>query len=223
MVDLFDFGSDPDSISKEAASKITAAREEVERRGVKGFLFNSSSVEEFDQRADFGGVSDVLDDIADLYLGSPEQRTKLTSVLRKEFEVTRTPRETKTARRAVCPSCEGEGKYVNPSVDSQGLTADDFNEMGDDFADDYMSGAYDVKCSQCGGQGTVPNCSEPGCFNPAMSKSQDNGFGMGESRGRSSTEHYPNCYEHLDDNDRDDERSMNEMHAEMAAERAMGA
>ena len=58
-------------------------------------------------------------------------------------------------RWEVCPLCNGEGKHVNPSIDCNGLTAEDFDE-DPDFAEDYMSGMYDVQCRQCGGRTTVP-------------------------------------------------------------------
>jgi hypothetical protein len=54
----------------------------------------------------------------------------------------------------VCPVCDGEGKTVNPAIDCQGLTAEDFAE-DPDFAEDYRSGAYDVRCGGCGGQRVV--------------------------------------------------------------------
>lgn len=53
-------------------------------------------------------------------------------------------------RYEVCSTCQGKGSHVNPSVDCDGLTADDFAE-DPDFADDYMSGAYDVQCYGCHG------------------------------------------------------------------------
>lgn len=51
---------------------------------------------------------------------------------------------------AVCPTCHGKGTHVNPSIDSHGLTAEDFAE-DPDFADDYLGGRYDVECFHCGG------------------------------------------------------------------------
>lgn len=54
----------------------------------------------------------------------------------------------------VCPICEGEGKYVNPAIDSHGLTAEDFHE-DPDFFDEYMAGTYDVTCNFCKGRTTV--------------------------------------------------------------------
>lgn len=55
---------------------------------------------------------------------------------------------------AVCPTCDGEGKHVNPAIDCGGLTREDFEE-DPDFAEEYMSGMYDVPCNHCGGRTTV--------------------------------------------------------------------
>lgn len=56
---------------------------------------------------------------------------------------------------AVCPSCEGRGSYVNPSIDAHGISAEEMHE-DPDFADDYMSGTYDVTCRDCNGARVVP-------------------------------------------------------------------
>ncbi len=58
-------------------------------------------------------------------------------------------------RFEVCGSCDGRGRYVNPSIDAHGLTADDFAE-DPDFAEDYFRGVYDVTCDECRGQRVVP-------------------------------------------------------------------
>lgn len=50
----------------------------------------------------------------------------------------------------VCPTCRGEGKHSNPSIDCGGLSNDDFAD-DPDFAEDYMRGAYDVECYGCNG------------------------------------------------------------------------
>ena len=55
----------------------------------------------------------------------------------------------------VCPLCEGKGSHVNPAIDCNGLTAEDFAE-DPDFLGDYMSGLYDQPCNQCGGCRVVP-------------------------------------------------------------------
>lgn len=64
------------------------------------------------------------------------------------------------AHYEVCPTCEGHGKHVNPSIDSNGLTAEDFEE-DPDFREEYMSGSYDVTCYQCGGKRVVPSVAFP--------------------------------------------------------------
>lgn len=55
----------------------------------------------------------------------------------------------------VCPTCNGKGKHVNPSIDCNGLTAEDFAE-DPDFAESYISGMYDVPCYGCDGRRVVP-------------------------------------------------------------------
>lgn len=59
-----------------------------------------------------------------------------------------------TSRYMICPICKGEGHYVNPNIDSNGLSAEDFAD-DPDFAADYMAGAYDVTCSTCNGRGSI--------------------------------------------------------------------
>ena len=54
----------------------------------------------------------------------------------------------------VCPTCEGHGKHVNPSIDAHGLTQNDFDE-DPEFAREYFSGAYDVTCYECKGKRVV--------------------------------------------------------------------
>lgn len=54
----------------------------------------------------------------------------------------------------VCPTCEGRGTHVNPSIDSGGIEVEDFYE-DPDFAEAYFGGAYDVSCHECGGQRVV--------------------------------------------------------------------
>ncbi len=51
----------------------------------------------------------------------------------------------------VCGICDGKGTHVNPSVDCDGLTAEDFAE-DPGFLEDYMSGCFDQTCNACGGK-----------------------------------------------------------------------
>jgi hypothetical protein len=62
------------------------------------------------------------------------------------------------AHYEVCPVCNGKGTHVNPSIDSHGLSAEDFAE-DPDFARDYVKGRYDVPCVACHGRNVilVPN------------------------------------------------------------------
>lgn len=55
----------------------------------------------------------------------------------------------------VCPTCQGKGKHVNPSIDCDGLSREDFDE-DPDFRELYFSGAYDVACYECDGMRVVP-------------------------------------------------------------------
>lgn len=52
----------------------------------------------------------------------------------------------------VCPTCQGRGKHVNPSIDRNGITSDEMHELGEEFRRDYLSGRYDVTCSGCLGK-----------------------------------------------------------------------
>jgi len=56
----------------------------------------------------------------------------------------------------VCKSCDGRGSYVNPNIDRNGLTSEDFDEQGEDFREDYFSGTYDVPCGECEAERVVP-------------------------------------------------------------------
>lgn len=54
----------------------------------------------------------------------------------------------------ICPTCNGDGKHVNPDIDSNGLTREDFDQ-DPDFAESYFSGMYDVTCYECRGRSSV--------------------------------------------------------------------
>lgn len=60
----------------------------------------------------------------------------------------------KKDRWIICPACHGEGTCVNPNIDANGLTAEDFAE-DPDFAEEYRSGTYDVSCAACNGTGKI--------------------------------------------------------------------
>lgn len=61
---------------------------------------------------------------------------------------------------AVCDRCEGKGTHVNPSIDCDGLTREDFDD-DPDFADSYRAGEYDVPCAACQGRRVMPQTDDP--------------------------------------------------------------
>lgn len=56
---------------------------------------------------------------------------------------------------AVCGTCEGSGKHVNPSIDRRGISREEFLE-DPEFEEEYFGGMYDVVCYECGGRNVVP-------------------------------------------------------------------
>ncbi len=56
-------------------------------------------------------------------------------------------------RREVCPRCHGEGVHDHPAFN--GFTGEEMREMGDDFRENYISGVYDVTCTECSGRNVV--------------------------------------------------------------------
>jgi hypothetical protein len=65
-------------------------------------------------------------------------------------------------RWETCDVCDGKGTHVNPNIDRNGLTAEDFAE-DPDFREDYFSGRYDVSCNRCGGRKVVAVVDEDAC------------------------------------------------------------
>lgn len=51
----------------------------------------------------------------------------------------------------VCDTCNGRGHHVNPAIDGNGITASEMDELGDEFFESYIHGAYDVPCHECEG------------------------------------------------------------------------
>ncbi len=58
------------------------------------------------------------------------------------------------ARAEVCPQCRGRGTIVNPAVDGNGLTAEDFGQ-DPEFLDDYLGGVFNIPCPECSGRRVV--------------------------------------------------------------------
>lgn len=59
------------------------------------------------------------------------------------------------AKFEVCGTCEGRGTHVNPSIDGNGLSREDFDQ-DPDFEEAYFRGDYDVQCRTCHGEKVVP-------------------------------------------------------------------
>lgn len=104
--------NDPHTLAKEAAEALTLARREVDRKGLKAFLFNAASVEEFDERSRVREVADQLEETAAKYLGSRAGSTKVIAVLRREF-IAGSSCDCKDGEECVCKG--GECKCVKTS------------------------------------------------------------------------------------------------------------
>lgn len=60
-----------------------------------------------------------------------------------------------SAKYEVCGLCGGQGRHVNPSIDYNGLTSEDFRD-DPDFEDMYFGGGFDVECYRCNGKRVEP-------------------------------------------------------------------
>lgn len=69
------------------------------------------------------------------------------------------------SRKEVCGRCYGEGKHVNPNIDSHGISREEFDE-DPDFKEAYFSGVYDVTCHECNGLRVVDVVDEGACHTP---------------------------------------------------------
>lgn len=61
----------------------------------------------------------------------------------------------------VCGTCDGKGSHVNPSIDSNGITQDEWSEWDQEDRENYISGVYDVECHECKGRRVVPHLDAP--------------------------------------------------------------
>lgn len=64
------------------------------------------------------------------------------------------------ARFVVCTTCEGHGTHVNPSIDANGITGDEWAQWDEEDRVSYLEGRYDVVCADCGGARVVPEIDE---------------------------------------------------------------
>jgi len=69
-----------------------------------------------------------------------------------------------SCRFDVCPTCEGKGTHVNPNIDAQGITAEEWDrDWSREEQVDYISGVFDVSCYKCKGIRVVPVPSNYNC------------------------------------------------------------
>lgn len=66
------------------------------------------------------------------------------------------------AKNVVCSRCDGEGKHVNPAVDGNGISQEEFDQ-DPDFEEAYRSGRYDVQCLECKGNKVVKEVDHVAC------------------------------------------------------------
>lgn len=59
------------------------------------------------------------------------------------------------SRFEICSTCQGRGTHTNPSIDCGGITASEWAEWDEEEKHYYMSGRYDISCSQCNGEKVV--------------------------------------------------------------------
>lgn len=58
------------------------------------------------------------------------------------------------AKFALCPRCHGVGSHVNPAIDGNGISPEEFRE-DPDFEEAYFRGDYDVACDRCAGEKVI--------------------------------------------------------------------
>lgn len=67
---------------------------------------------------------------------------------------------TAATKFAVCGACRGSGKTVNPAIDADGISAEEFR-ADPDFEADYFAGRYDIQCAGCKGARVVADIEFP--------------------------------------------------------------
>lgn len=123
----------------------------------------------------------------------------------------------------VCGTCDGKGTHVNPSIDAHGISPEEFDD-DPDFRDNYFSGMYDVACYECQGRRVVPE------LNSTLPEFKERGERRrfksaleAKVAEDASTLSDAELYALLEMHRNDVARDLNDMYAEMAAERRMGA
>ena len=98
-----------------------------------------------DHRRVAAGVTEALQDAIEfdycrMVISVNDENEGVSFELRAHFEV--------------CETCNGRGAVVNPSIDEQGLTQEDFDQ-DPDFREEYCQGRYDIPCPECKGRNVV--------------------------------------------------------------------
>lgn len=103
----------------------------------------------FNKAAGKATVSDrVIDAVQDLQDNGEADASGLTADALLENPVIAVGLE-------ICPTCQGRGSHVNPSIDAHGISGEEMSE-DPDFAEAYFNGAFDVTCAECHGESVVP-------------------------------------------------------------------
>lgn len=93
----------------------------------------------------------------DIFDGFDEKQMTLTFTI--ENDDGEEEYRTFPAKFCLCELCEGKGKHVNPAIDCNGLTQDDFDD-DPGFKEEYLSGQYDIDCNMCNGKRVIPYVNE---------------------------------------------------------------
>lgn len=93
----------------------------------------------------------------DPFDGFDEKRMTLSFTF--ENEDGEEERRTFPAMFCLCELCDGKGKHVDPAIDCNGLTQEDFDD-DPGFKEEYLSGRYDIDCNMCGGKRVTPCVNE---------------------------------------------------------------
>jgi hypothetical protein len=70
------------------------------------------------------------------------------------------------SKRIVCLRCDGRGVH---DCWEGGMTGDEMAEQGPEFFEDYRSGVYDTRCTECNGRNVVEIVDREACgSDPAL-------------------------------------------------------
>ncbi len=66
-----------------------------------------------------------------------------------------------SAKFEVCSVCQGSGTHVNPNIDSNGITSDEWErDWSYEDRQAYIGGTYNVTCYNCNGMRVTPSIDE---------------------------------------------------------------